>query len=1277
MNHLLPEHRKLTVEDIKSGIDRNIADYGAAKVRDTFWHLLDWNSVTKHCFYGASFKEYDPETDKKIPTVGGAMRFFFDVYGPQLFSNMGTAPINVILAKDGGIDFRKGIFPGYKAKREARKAEQVMDQEMKNLIQFKKVLEDVLVYSGSTAIKVKGVEADDVIAWCCQGLQGDKFVYTNDHDLLALAEREDVTAVLKGRWKETNYYDVDKSVERPFPLRYVTLFKSLVGDASDEYGGVKSFGPAKWNDLYAAVGDGGLDELVKAVTTRNYKNIEAAAEHDSTPKQVKKALSLILKDAPNWQTMYTVASLRPQLCWRSYAGKITKPDFRKRVPSRQRVTDLMASVGCTDVFEQSLKQFMPTETLIHSGNWSDDMPGRMAQQVAGSPLISYDYEGYDTLQHEAFQQAKSGSTYLDVVSMEATGASVCFGSNCQHSVYLTVEHDNSELEFDNLEKTKLANLLTAMRDACRGQKKPYVAHNAQFEMALSVQSLDIEMWDSHDSMILSQEVDENERSGLKHLASTWLRYRQTEFSEVVPEGKTMADVSAVDVLHYGCDDSLVTSHLYWLEMIISQLESTYDFYCEYNVAPLNILAAERLKGVKMDWDTLNRIKAEDAETHASSQAAIEKLLQENLDKNADGDFIAQLDNANKFFNADKDYYYCKARSDASKAWDKLQEKIEDLRAKADEGAELDEYEQLAVDGNFTKFIGIFTEDRIDKVKGNLMSASLYRPYKRETVGAKFHPTAAGLRDLSKALELPVIEKATKGYLNLYLDDNWQEFATEDQKEFARLLEAVVPVITSKDREEPEFRDLETFAIRVMGLEGKEVETGFEITTSSPVKSRNLLYLLLGSEVYLRGKTSPGSLRRENKLPGAPSANALAYKWADAHTDRQWVKDVLANLVKMSAAATRDGLYHKKYPMWKHPKTGNIHPEFRWCATATGRPTGGNPNFLQISPVMRQTVIPAKEGDVLVGIDWAGLELRLTAGQSCDATMIKAYIGPELVEHYRNLFGDAVADRLQKMLQDSKGLIDLHSATGASIVGWSYEDFYAAYKDEDHPDHEWADGIRKKKAKVINFGLIYGMSSMALSEKMIIDRHESDGYVDAYFRTYPGVVEWQSQTEAEARRNGFTKTAFGSIRHAEPELMTGDRAMQARIARQLINAEIQGSAADLLKITLSGMWKSGLYAQAGCSYVLPIYDEVLSSVDEGELELYIAGMRHLMEVIVPTRIPVPMETDVAVGYDWFNMAELGSSVNDIEAVKQKLAEKKAESTELHVEYDLEVEVTEDE
>jgi len=132
INNLLPKSKPLKLETIKQDVDRNVEDYGVLKVNNIIWHLLDWNSVTKHCFYGTNFKEYDPETETKIPTVGGAMRFFFSVYGPLLFSAMGTAPINVILAKDAGIDFRRNLFPGYKAKREAKKAEQEMNQEVKN-----------------------------------------------------------------------------------------------------------------------------------------------------------------------------------------------------------------------------------------------------------------------------------------------------------------------------------------------------------------------------------------------------------------------------------------------------------------------------------------------------------------------------------------------------------------------------------------------------------------------------------------------------------------------------------------------------------------------------------------------------------------------------------------------------------------------------------------------------------------------------------------------------------------------------------------------------------------------------------------------------------------------------------------------------------------------------------------------------------------------------------------------------------------------------------------
>lgn len=1265
--HLLPDHQPLTEANINADMQRNIDAYGYRKVAPQTWHVMDWNSVTKHCFYGTSFKERDPETGKEVPTVGGAMRFFFSVFGEMIFSTFNAAPIHIILAKDGGIQYRQDVFPDYKAKREAAKKELVKDLEFNNLVEFKEKLERILVYAGALAIKVPGVEADDIVGWVCQNLEGCKWVYTNDHDLLALNSIPGVNTVMKGKIYEESTY-ICKGLDRPFDLKYMTLFKSLIGDTSDEYGGVPQFGPAKWNDIVNVAGNAGLDELQKAITTRNYTALQQVVESPAVPKALSKAIGIILNHTVTWEVMYAIASIRPELCWKPYKGKMTKAEFRKRVPNRNEVLSTMASVGCDDVYDQYMKDFMPTENLIDATRWRDDMPERMRAVVEGSPLTAYDYEAYDTLQHQDFQEAVSRGNYVDTLSMDVTGGSACFGNNLQHSVYFTVNHDGS----NNLTKQNLADVMEALRDG----STVFAAHNATFEMAVSVNSLGIQMWDSHDTLIMSQEVDENEMSGLKHLSSLWLRYKQVEYRDVVPEGKTMKDVTAESVLHYGADDSLVTAHLYWLEMIRCMLEKTYDFYCEHNVAPLNILAAESLKGVKISWDTLDNIARSDAETHRVKRNELQQLLETNLDKNDDGKFIAQIKNAEAFYHQEEAYYRAKAEADGGKAWDKLTgdtEKMAKLRKLAEDKPEkIVDLDQYAMDGNFRKYLDTYVEQRIDKVKGDLLADSIYEPFCVEEVDAKWLPTAKGLGELAAKLELPELKKAGKGYLQDWLDENWQVFETDGQKEFARLLEAVTPVITSKTRDEQEFADLYKFAVKTLELESKKVEKGTDLDLNSPTKSKNLLYLLLGSPVWIRGKRSPGSLRDQLRLPGSPAANALALKWFQAHEEEEWKRSAVDCMVAMKTALTRQGLYHSKYPLWRHPKTDNIHPGFRWAATATGRPTGNNPNFLQISPTMRQIVVPYREDHVLVGIDWAGLELRLTAGQCGDEAMVSAYVGAEMVEHYRNLFGDEVADRIAHLIRNAGGLVDLHSLTGAGMVGLAYEEFLEVYQDPEHPQFKRIEKARKG-AKVINFGLIYGMSSMSLAEKLIIAKELGDEYVEAYFRTYPGMVQWQKDTEAEAKRMGFTRTAYGSVRHATDDLFSNDRGKSSRMARQLGNATIQGTAADMLKRVLSGLWKSGLYRQTEASYVLPIYDEVMSSVSNKTLELYVNGMRYLMEGMVPTRVPMPMETDVAIGYDWGNAHEFGKE-RDFDVIREKLAELTASRLEdsISISYDEDVE-----
>jgi DNA polymerase-1 len=283
-------------------------------------------------------------------------------------------------------------------------------------------------------------------------------------------------------------------------------------------------------------------------------------------------------------------------------------------------------------------------------------------------------------------------------------------------------------------------------------------------------------------------------------------------------------------------------------------------------------------------------------------------------------------------------------------------------------------------------------------------------------------------------------------------------------------------------------------------------------------------------------------------------------------------------------------YTDKLPRMVNPATGRVHTSYNQAVAVTGRLASSEPN-LQNIPVrtaegrrIREAFI-APPGCSIVAADYSQIELRIMAHLSRDESLLKAF----------------AADQ------------DIHRATAAEVFGVPPED---------------VDSEQRRYAKVINFGLIYGMSAFGLASQLNIERNAAQAYMDRYFARYPGVADYMKCTRDLAKRQGYVETVFGR-RLWLPEINAANPMRRQGAERAAINAPMQGTAADLIKLAMIAVHEK--LQSMKSRIVMQVHDELVLEVPDGELvEIKIELPRLMCNV---AELAVPLAVDVGVGPNW--------------------------------------------
>ncbi|OGV76403.1 MAG: DNA polymerase I [Methylotenera sp. RIFCSPLOWO2_02_FULL_45_14] len=298
------------------------------------------------------------------------------------------------------------------------------------------------------------------------------------------------------------------------------------------------------------------------------------------------------------------------------------------------------------------------------------------------------------------------------------------------------------------------------------------------------------------------------------------------------------------------------------------------------------------------------------------------------------------------------------------------------------------------------------------------------------------------------------------------------------------------------------------------------------------------------------------------------------------------------LLEYRGLAKLKSTYTDKLPRMINPATGRVHTSYNQAVAITGRLASSDPN-LQNIPVrsaegrrIREAFI-APQGCHIVSADYSQIELRIMAHLSQDAGMLQAFANNE----------------------------DIHRHTASEIFG---------------VEREAVDNEQRRYAKVINFGLIYGMSAFGLAQNLNIERSAAQSYIERYFARYPGVREYMQNTREIAKQKGYVETYFGR-RLWVPEINSANGMRRAGAERAAINAPMQGTAADLIKLAMIAVDKWLKDEKLQSKLIMQVHDELVLEVPENELELVKNTLPQLMQNVA--KLDVPLLAEVGVGNNW--------------------------------------------
>jgi len=303
--------------------------------------------------------------------------------------------------------------------------------------------------------------------------------------------------------------------------------------------------------------------------------------------------------------------------------------------------------------------------------------------------------------------------------------------------------------------------------------------------------------------------------------------------------------------------------------------------------------------------------------------------------------------------------------------------------------------------------------------------------------------------------------------------------------------------------------------------------------------------------------------------------------------------IVSKILDYRSLAKLKSTYVDALPALINPRDGRLHTNYNQAVAATGRLSSNNPN-LQNIPIrtekgreIRKAFIPRNEDYTLLAADYSQIELRIIAELSQDEAMMDAFI---------------------------KG-IDIHTATAARVYGVGVDE---VTKD------------LRRNAKTVNFGIVYGISAFGLSERLNIPRYEARDIIEQYFAQYPGVKKYMEQNIQFARDHGYVETMMGRRRYLR-DINSSNHTIRSFAERNAINAPIQGSSADMIKIAMINIFNEMSERKMKSKMIMQVHDELVFDAHKDELEILKPLVEEGMKNAI--KLEVPVVVDMNTGSNW--------------------------------------------
>jgi DNA polymerase I-like protein with 3'-5' exonuclease and polymerase domains/5'-3' exonuclease len=1161
--------------------------------------ILDANAVLNPALLGGTDHDQGrvvtDDTGKQIQVNSAqyGVDNFFDRYR-EVLEHFGVAPRDTILVWDGaGAKARRRTFlPTYKQGRDKHPAV----SEQLNIARER--VTEMTLKLGAHVAQQSGLEGDDVIGYLCRHLRTQRnVVVTGDGDLSVLVD--DNTDVWRGGELNRNPYG-------GFPHKYITLYKALVGDTSDKIPGAKGFGDKAWLDLVRVFGLDGLQEMQDMIVEgRLHELKESVAD--------LKRLQTILDNKDMVTTSWRVASLMVD-----EVNTLHRPlDIRAGMVAQWNALDDSMRV-------QELKHFYGTKTLVTAANY-EKARDAVTRRMAESPFVALDIETSSSEESDEWIERlntiseKTRGDKIDVLGHELTGMSLTFGDNSQHTIYMSVDHADT----DNITVDQCREMVEVIP-----QSKHIIIQNRQFEFSVLYRTW-ADKWMNNgwhgfvpnalDTKIGASYVDENLPKGLKQRSKHHLGYEQQTYEQVTtlsgPAGTLrggalrkeyikevrpaeyrtdvdesgndvsvevapavtapyedrqykMRELTAARVFDYGCDDTICTAALHTHYQLVMEMEGTWQVYLDVETLPEYLTTLAFVQGFEISLEKLVGMEKKDDANYDKAWATFREFL---MKRGWSGTTCPSFDELTP--------------------------------------AAVKEAASILVDTDVVQF-------STKKRKLNGMAMDLREQFP-DSAAAETLATALDRNDLQAVNAMVKAGFTGEPKINFGSPKQMQDLLYSHLGVRPRLLNRM----TEKQKaENPVMAD--AFKKR-----RRAKDAGIDLfSLAEPVKAGRTTVEPLTPEEYtaLISKASTDD-------------DAVMLSLAkDDLTDE--ARTILKALQTIKTIQTRRSLFYKTYRVIPHWRDGRVHPSLNQAEAVTRRYSSSTPNVQQMpkrdeGKEFREIVLPHHADAVVASEDFNGQELRLMGEQSGDENLTACYVG--------------------------ENLLDVHSLTAAAaaIYLWGESVEYGPFQEM----RESKDPVVKGKAKAlrdaaktVNFATQYDAQAENLSVQLMIDEETAQKFIDAKAAAFPRIDPWKDEVRGFAEKTGYVTTMLGARRHLRNALLSDNRAEAAKAGRQGPNFKIQGSGAEMAKLAMASMWRRGIFTgKYDARFIAPIHDEVVFSAGRGDAAEVIREVHECMTQPYAD-MKIPIVSSISLGRNFGEQIDCGDAF-DAAAIAEALEE----------------------